>query len=103
MTRNRFLRGLAVVATFSLLAAAAAAATRSGGGTSTAPADPPTSWHAPALPYSDGFDPSMETLFEMYLNIERDCSFGSNEEAVAKIRRLRGRYRKCVDEPRSRW
>ena len=92
MTRNRFLRGLAVVATFSLLAAACGdddAAPDSGdGGTSTAPADPADITGTLRLySYSDGFDPEyMETFFEMYPNIELEtASFGSNEEAVAKI------------------
>ena len=75
MTRNRFLRGLAVVATFSLLAAACGdddVAPDSGdGGTSTAPADPADITGTLRLySYSDGFDPEyMETFFEMYPNI----------------------------------
>ena len=84
----------------SLLAAACAyeAGPDSGdGGTSTAPADPADITGTLRLfSYSDGFDPEyMETFFEKYPNIELEtASFGSNEEAVAKIQAgLRGRRR----------
>ena len=92
MTRNRFLRGLAVVAILSLVAAACgaddAAPDTGDDGASSAPADPADITGTIRLySYSDGFDPEyMETFVEMYPNIEIEtASFGSNEEAVAKI------------------
>lgn len=93
MEWNRILRGLAIVASMSLVAAACGsdeepAPEPGGGGEASAPADPASITGTIRLySYSDGFDPEyMETFFEMYPNIELEtASFGSNEEAVAKI------------------
>lgn len=92
MEWNRILRGLAIVASMSLVAAACGsdepAPEPGDGAEASAPADPASITGTIRLySYSDGFDPEyMETFFEMYPNIELEtASFGSNEEAVAKI------------------
>jgi spermidine/putrescine transport system substrate-binding protein len=93
MAWNRILRGLAIVASMSLVAAACGsdeepAPEPGAGADASAPADPADITGTIRLySYSDGFDPEyMETFFETYPNIEVEtASFGSNEEAVAKI------------------
>jgi spermidine/putrescine-binding protein len=92
MAWNRFLRGLAVAAALSLVMTACgddADPPPEGGGTDTStPTDPASITGTIRLySYSDGFDPEyMESFVEMYPNIEIEtASFGSNEEAVAKI------------------
>jgi spermidine/putrescine transport system substrate-binding protein len=94
MVWNRSLRGLAVVATLSLVMAACGSdepeptPEPGGDGETAAPADPASITGTIRLySYSDGFDPEyMETFFETYPNIEVETAgFGSNEEAVAKI------------------
>ncbi|MGZ8602430.1 MAG: ABC transporter substrate-binding protein [Actinomycetota bacterium] len=94
MAWKRFLRGLVVVASFSLMTAAcgsddAEPAPEPGGGGSNATAADPASITGTIrlYSYSDGFDPEyMETFFETYPNIQLETAgFGSNEEAVAKI------------------
>ena len=93
MAWNRVFRGLALMATLSLVVAACGseddAAPDSGGETSSAaPADPASITGTIRLySYADGFDPEyMETFFETYPNIELETkSFSSNEEAVASI------------------
>ena len=87
-----FLRGLAVAASLSLVMAAcgddADPPPEAGGTDTSTPTDPASITGTIRLySYSDGFDPEyMETFFETYPNIEIEtASFGSNEEAVAKI------------------
>jgi spermidine/putrescine transport system substrate-binding protein len=93
MTWKRFLPGLAIVATLSLVASGCGG--DPDGGAPPAPDDNVSASVDPAsvtgtirlYSYSDGFDPAyMETFVETYPNIELEtAAFGSNEEAVAKI------------------
>jgi spermidine/putrescine transport system substrate-binding protein len=108
MSWKRFARGLAVVACLSLVAAACG-----GGGDASTPAAGSSSAGASVDPasitgtvrlysYSDGFDPDyMKSFYETYPNIKLEtASFGSNEEAVAKIQAgfQADVINSCVDE-----
>ncbi len=108
MSWTRFARGLAVVACLSLVAAACGgggggSASQSAGGSGGASEDPSSITGTIRLySYSDGFDPDyMKTFYETYPNIDLEtASFGSNEEAVAKIQAgfQADVINSCVDE-----
>jgi spermidine/putrescine transport system substrate-binding protein len=97
------LRVLAVVATLAMLAAACS----SGGSDDVPSSDPGASPSEPSgtlrlFSYSDGFDPAyMATFYEEYPNIDLEtASFGSNDEAVAKLQAgfQADVINSCVDE-----
>lgn len=88
--RTRYLRGVAAALALTMVMVACGGgddepSPSAGGGT---PGDPASiTGKIRLFSYSDGFDPDyMESFFETYPNIELEtASFGSNEEAVAKI------------------
>ncbi len=113
MARKRFLQALVLVASLSLVAAACGGGSGDGGGSASTSAGSGGSAGASVDPasitgtvrlysYSDGFDPDyMKTFYETYPNIKLEtASFGSNEEAVAKIQAgfQADVINSCVDE-----
>jgi spermidine/putrescine-binding protein len=93
MTR-RFLGGLAILATLTLVAAGCSdsssttAGASSGGAASSGPVDPASiTGTVRLLAYTDGYDPGyIQGFHDTYPNIDLETSpMGSNEEAVAKI------------------
>ena len=106
MTRRRVLGFAMVVSVFALVAAGCSSGDPEGdGGSTTAP-----SGTGPVTPsgtlrlfsYSDGFDPAyMESFYEAYPDIDLEtASFGSNDEAVAKLQAgfQADVINSCVDE-----
>ncbi len=105
---NRRIRVLAVMATLAMLTAACS----SGGSDDGPSSDPGASPGEPSgtlrlFSYSDGFDPDyMATFYQEYPDINLEtASFGSNDEAIAKIQAgfQADVINSCVDEATSRW
>jgi len=106
--RRRFLLGVALVSTISLVMSACggdgdAEPSSSPGGSETASVDPASvTGTIRLLSYSDGFDPGyLQGFTEAYPNVKiESSSMGSNEEAIAKIQAgfEADMVNSCVDE-----
>jgi spermidine/putrescine transport system substrate-binding protein len=100
---NRRIRALVLIATLAMLAVGCS----SGGSDDGPSSDPGASPGEPSgtlrlFSYSDGFDPVyMTTFYEEYPNIDLEtASFGSNDEAIAKLQAgfQADVVNSCVDE-----